>query len=108
MMKEEFINLAQEIKMQLDTISEEDYEIIENMYVVMNLEKSVFIKIVKAIGIESIILESSRWAYMLRAKEHYQDYLKYIKAKNELEEQQREVERSKAIIANYEKHIRQS
>ena len=110
MMKCEFIKLAQEIKMPLlnDTVGDDDYAILENMYYVMDIHKSKFVQIVKAMGIETAIEKHRHWAYMRKAQEHYEAFLKYTKAKDELEEQQKAVERSKAIIEHYEKHIRQS
>ena len=110
MMKCEFIKLAKEIKMPLlnDTVGDEDYAILENMYYVMDIDKNEFVKVVKAIGMEAVIAKQRHWVYMRRAEEHYAAFLKYTKAKDELDEQQKAVERSKAIIQNYEKHIRQS
>ena len=110
MMKCEFIKLAQEIKMPLlnDTVGDEDYAILESFYYVMDIDKSEFVKVVKAMGIEAVIVKHRRWANIRKAEEHYEAFLKYTKAKDELDEQQKAVERSKAIIANYEKHIRQS
>jgi len=83
MMKCEFIKLAQEIKMPLlnDTVGDDDYAILENMYYVMDIHKSKFVQIVKAMGMETAIEKHRHWAYMRKAQEHYEAFLKYTKAK---------------------------
>ena len=110
MMKEEFIKLAQEIKMTLpdDNISDEDYSIVENLYIIMDIDKKDFVKAVKAIGLELLLTRRGRWTYLIKAEEHYNEYLRYIKAKDALDEQQKAVEHSKQIIENYENKIRKS
>ena len=110
MLKEEFIKLAQEAKMPLlnGTVGDGDYSIIEDAYCVMDIDKAEFVRVVNALGMEAVIARRKQWAYMRMAQEHYTAFLRYVKARDELDEQKEAVERSKAIIDAYEKSIRQS
>ena len=108
MMKEEFVTIAKGLKMPLlnDTIGDEDYKIVENLYYVMDIDKHEFVKVVKAIGLEMVITKRKRWAQLIQSEEHYNEYQRYIKAKDALDEQQRAVQHSKKIIENYERKIK--
>ena len=110
MTKHEFIALAKGLKMPMlnDTIGDDDYQIIENLYHVMDINKNEFTKVVNAMGLELVITRHRRWSQLIQAEEHYDEYQRYIKAKDELDEQQRAVNHSKQIIELYERKIKQS
>ena len=108
----------QEMKSRVDKISahsasgrkleSEEYEIIEIAYIALDVDKPIFAKMVLAMGIDEVIAKANKWVFIRDSADHYNEYRRYVKAKEALDEQQRAVEHSKQIIENYEKKIRQN
>ena len=89
-------------------LENEEYAIIETAYIALDVDKTIFAKMVLSMGIDEVVSKAEKWIFMRDSAEHYIAYRRYVKAKDELDEQQQAVARSKQIIENYEKKIRQS
>lgn len=105
MMKSELIDRLNNLKVKLlnNTIGDADYEILENWYIALDLDKDAFAKIVAAVGIETLIARHGRAAQMVTAMDEYQKREQYKRNKIKLEEMEREVERLKESTKAFEK-----
>lgn len=85
-------------------LDREEYAIIETAYIALDVDKPIFAKIVLAMGLEEVLARADKWIFMSSAADYYNGYLRYVRAKNELEEQQNAVDNSKQIIENFRKN----
>ena len=110
MMKNEFLEMARAKRMPLlnNDIVDEDYEILEKLYYILDLDKETFMNVINCITLEKVFSKASWWRVLDKAYEHYNAYQNYKTAKDRLEQYERSVQESKEIIARYEKMIRQS
>jgi hypothetical protein len=77
-------------------ISNEDYAVIEKLYILLDLHKDDFAKIVDAVGVEKLISRENYWDRLQTADNERQTRLKYEEAKNEMDaltERQRELQK---------------
>lgn len=105
MMKSELTDRLQALKVKLlnDTIGDADYEILENWYIALDLDKDTFAKIIAAVGIETFISRHAHATAMVTAMDEYQKREQYKRNKLKLEEMEREVERLKESTKAFEK-----
>ena len=104
-MKSELTDRLQAMKVNLlnDTIGDADYEILENWYIALDLDKDAFAKIVSAVGLETLISRHAHAAAMVTAMDEYQKREQYKRNKLKLEEMEREVERLREATKVFEK-----
>ena len=104
MMKSELIERLNKLKVTLlnDTIGDTDYEILENWYIALDLDKDMFAKIISAVGIETLICRHAHASTMVTAMGEYQKREQYKKNKIKLEEMEQEVERLRESTRAFE------
>jgi len=76
-------------------ISSEEYTILEKLYILLDLHKDDFAKIVDAVGIEKLVSCENYWDRLQTADNERQTRLKYEQAKKEMEaltERQKELQ----------------
>jgi len=105
MMKHELVErlLALKVTLQGDTIGDEDYRILEEWYLFLDLEKDIFASVVKAVGIETLL--ARHWHpkegnIAMKERRKREDYKR---DKKRLEEMQLEVSRLSESVRKFEK-----
>lgn len=105
MLKSELIDRLNGLKVKLlnDNIGDADYEILENWYIALDLDKDIFAKIIATIGIETLVERHAHATKMVDAMDEYNQREKYKRDKIRLEEMEREVERLRESTKAFEK-----
>jgi hypothetical protein len=88
------------------TASPEILEQVTPLYMLLDLGKEDFYKILKAVGCETVIKRLPRWERLLKAEEELTAKEKYIAAKRKLEYLRQEKQDLEETIALYEKNVR--
>jgi len=66
-------------------ISSEEYAILEKLYILLDLHKDEFAKIVDAVGVENLVKRENYWDRLQTADNERQSRLKYEQAKQEMD-----------------------
>lgn len=88
------------LKAQINT---EQLENINSLYILLDLDKDIFCKIVDFVGIDILIKKQKWYNRLLKAEWELKAKENYIAAKQRLEELEVEKEKLSQDVANYEK-----
>lgn len=99
--------LLTELNNRLETIQVDETQLWElhKLYILLDLEKDDFAKIVDTIGVEKLIEKSERYNRFCEAESELRKKENYIKAKARSKELEKEREELQATIDNFEKDL---
>jgi len=103
--KHELQELLTATKLEKDmytgVLTDEEYDALEKLYLVLDLEKPLFAKIVKAVGVYRLVERENLWQMTLTAMDEYEAKSQYQCAMARAKEIQNELARLDALIAAY-------
>lgn len=82
-------------------INEDQLLALNSLYILLDLDKDDFCKIVDAVGVDKLLSKQNRYDRLDRAEQELTAKEKYIKAKNRLEEIEIEKQSLENIVNSY-------
>lgn len=82
-------------------INEDQLDRLNSLYILLDLDKDDFCKIVDAVGVDKLLSKQNRYDRLDRAEQELTAKEKYIKAKNRLEEIEIEKQSLENIVNSY-------
>lgn len=82
-------------------ITEEQLWGINSLYILLDLDKDDFCKIVDLVGIETLLKKRSHYERLDKAEQELTEKERYLKAKSRLEELETEKQQLEAIVSGY-------
>lgn len=82
-------------------INEDQLWALNSLYILLDLDKDDFCKIVDAVGVDKLLSKQNRYDRLDRAEQELTAKEKYIKAKNRLEEIEIEKQSLENIVNSY-------
>ena len=89
--------------MHTGMLTQREYDALEKMYLVLDLDNRIFAKIVKAVGVTILANRVGLWDMTLTAMDAYRAKLQYQRNKQEAVQMQHGLERLNESIEIYEK-----
>ncbi len=93
--------MYEELEKRIPGIEYKDFEAVEPLYNVLNLDKDDFAKIAKAVGVKKLAEKANRWRELQEARTMYRERQEYLKAKEELTALHEQKERLVKVIRSY-------
>jgi len=88
-------------RLKKSKITEEQLWGLNSLYILLDLDKDDFCKIVDAVGVDKLIKKQSRYERLDKAEQELAAKEKYLDAKNRLEELESEKQDLENIVNNY-------
>ena len=82
-------------------INEDQLWTLNSLYILLDLDKDDFCKIVDAVGVDKLLSKQNRYERLDKAEQELTAKEKYLKAKNRLEELESEKQSLENIVNNY-------
>jgi len=86
------------------TITENELSDLSVLYILLDLEKDDFCKIIDSVGVEKLLSKQRRYDFLLRANDELIAKEKYLKARERLDYLEREKSELDAIVNTYVLH----
>lgn len=87
-------------------VNETECDKLHNLYILLDLEKDDFCKIVDLIGVEKLLEKSERYYTLCRAEREFKNKEKYLIAKSRLVDMEKEKTELEKTISDFENSLR--
>lgn len=99
MTKQEFLERAD--KRKFEALNDAEYQMIETLYIMLDLDKDLFAQVANVLGRE-VFARSKHWEHTVKAQEAYRAQLRYEDDKAQIEEMKEQFRILKDRVDRYE------